>query len=418
MSESNGGIDDFFTSYMAYCDIENSEAPAIFHRWTCASIIGASLGRNCYIKFGSHTIYPNQYIMFMGPPGARKGTGMNIGKKLLQKAGYDRFAADKSSKERFLLDMKQFDLDASEDIDLDMVAFDDPSESYIFAGEFTDFIGQNNMDFITFLTNLWDNLPIYKNPKITGKSVVINKPTINLLGANTPEGFALAFPPEALGNGFLSRVLMIFGDTTGNRVTWPAPLDELQTELLALRLKEIREKMRGEITVSKEAKDFGSRIYNKEVPVDDPRFVHYQQRRFIHVLKLAIIIATSNLSFEITEQVLKRAHTMLATAEKYMPKALGEFGASRYSVVAGKILSFLGNSRLPQSPTEIWKAVHKDLSKMSELAEILSSLKLADKIQAIQIKGKSGYMQKNIEGTTWDEDTLDKKWLTKMELFK
>lgn len=410
--------DDFVSSYMRLCNLEHSEAPAIYHRWTCMSILGAYMARNIWINFGVGPIYPNQYIMLMGSPGTRKGSAMSIGKAVLKHAGFNRFSASKTSKERFIMDLKQYDINPTDGIaDLEEFVADAPAESYVYATEFTDFIGQGNMDFVTLLTNLWDNLDEYKHPKIQGKSVIAHKPTINMLGANTPEGFALAFPPEALGNGFLSRVILLHADVTGKRIAWPEPLDELQVVSLAQRLKEAREEVAGEIVVSKEAKEFGKEIYANEVPVEDPRFSHYQQRRYIHLLKMSCLLAAVDFSKTIKEIHIKRANTMLAAAEQHMGKALGEFGASKNSVIAGKILSYLATCKLPQSPTDLFKIVSRDISKMTDLAEVLTNLKSSERVQTVQIKGKSGYMPLHKPKKEWAEHLIDKSWLTFDELF-
>lgn len=409
---------DFFSEYMDYVGLKTSEAPAIYHRWTCASVIGALLGRQVYIPFGHQIIYPNQYMMLMGDPGARKGSAMGIGKTLLKKAGYGRFAADKTSKERFLMDMKQFDVGLNDPLaDLEALVMDDPSETYVMSGEFTDFIGQNNMDFITMLTNLWDNLPVYEHPKITGKSVVVMKPTVNLIGANTVQGFSLAFPPEALGNGFLSRMLMIYGEATGVKVAWPAPPDPLKTEILVWHLREMAERMQGEMIISDAARKLGSTIYGKELPVDDSRFSHYGTRRFTHLLKLCMIIAASELTMTITEEHMIRANTMLAMAERKMPMALGEYGKSKNSDVSNQILAFLGKRIMPATPNEIYKEVHRDLQKQSELGEILNSLKLTEKIQTVIVKGKSGYLLNKKVTEDWPEHLLNMGWMTEAEQF-
>lgn len=409
---------DFFSTYMDYAGLDTSEAPASYHRWTCASVIGALLGRQVYLPFGHQTIYPNQYMMLMGSPGARKGSAMGVGKTLLRKAGYGRFAADKTSKERFLMDMKQFDVGQNDPLaDLESLVLDDPSETYIMSGEFTDFVGQNNMEFITMLTNLWDNLPVYEQPKITGKSVVVQKPTVNLLGANTVHGFSLAFPPEALGNGFMSRVLLIYGEPTGVKVAWPAPPDHLATEMLVWHLKEIADKIKGEMVITPAARKLGSIIYNKELPVDDSRFSHYATRRFTHFLKLCMVLAAADLSLEIDEEIMLKANTMLAMAERKMPQALGEYGKSKNSDVSNQILSFLGARTIPATPNEIYKVVHRDLQKQSELAEILSSLKLTEKIQTVTIRGKAGYLLCRKVAADWPPELLNLDWLTSYEQF-
>src|SRR4051812_17371274 len=102
-SKSEDMANDFFTDYLAYAGHGESESPAVFHRWTCVSIISALLGRQIWLPFGHANIYPNQYVLLMGPPASRKGTAMGIGKNLLKAPGYSRFGSDKSSKERFLM---------------------------------------------------------------------------------------------------------------------------------------------------------------------------------------------------------------------------------------------------------------------------------------------------------------------------
>ncbi|MGE4259196.1 MAG: DUF3987 domain-containing protein [Candidatus Babeliales bacterium] len=418
MTKNPVQVKDFVTRYMEFCDIDNSEAPAIYHRWTCMSMLSAFFGRSIHIEFGTGKIYPNQYIMLMGDPGTRKGTAMGIGKKILKAAGYNRFSADKTSKERFLMDMKQYDIPpGGPTADLEAFVMDAPTESYICSGEFTDFIGQNNMEFITMLTNMWDNLDIYTNPKITGKSVTVERPTVNLLGANTPEGFALAFPPEALGNGFLSRVIMLYAEVTGNKVAWPEARSKEETEALAQEMIDCREAMEGEIGIHPDTRSLGSKIYKQDIRIDDVRFSHYKQRRFIHLLKNSMVLAAMDMSKEILPIHMIRANTLLAHAELRMPKALGEFGASRHATVSGKIINFLSHAREPQTPNEIWKAVRKDIQKASDLAEILTGLKNADEIQAIKIGSKTGYMPKRPEGKEWPTEFLDTSWLTEQEFF-
>ena len=411
--------EDFVSTYMRMCKLEESEAPAIYHRWCIISAMGALLGRQIWINFGTGPIYPNQFIMLMGEPGTRKGSAYGIAKKLLKQAGYKRFAKDKSSKERFLVDMKSTDSDTNEgpmDVaQLEELVMDAPAETYIMSGEFTDFIGQGNMDFITFLTNIWDNLPLYEHPKLHGKSVIVHKPTVNLLGCNTPEGFALAFPPEALGNGFLSRVIMVHAEVTGVRIAWPEPPDELMMADLSNRMIAVRKVMHGEMLISKEAKAIAARIYKEEIPVDDPRFKHYQQRRYIHMLKIAMLLAAYELDQTIEPIHILRANTILALTEKDMSKALGEFGTSKYSVVSGKILTHLATCTQPQNNSELWKIVARNLSKMTELIDILSSLKTAEKIQVKEIRGKAGYLPLHKQKKQWPDDVLDKSWLTSME---
>ena len=74
---------DFLSAYLAYTN--NTEPPTSYHTWTALSMIAAALQRRVYIKWGYETIYPNMYIVLVGPSGkCRKGTAMNVGKDLLK----------------------------------------------------------------------------------------------------------------------------------------------------------------------------------------------------------------------------------------------------------------------------------------------------------------------------------------------
>lgn len=407
---------EFIEMYLEYAGVGESEAPTIFHRWTCFSMIGALLGRQAYLPFGHSNIYPNQYIMLMGDPGVRKSTAINIAKGLLRESGYSRFGPDKSSKEQFLAEMKQYDdSDSIAAEDLEALTLDEPSEVYVVAGEFTDFIGPNNMEFVTLLTNLWDCPEEYKNPKRTAKNVMVHQPTVSILGGNTQQGFALAFPPEALGNGFMSRLIMVHGDSTGIMIPWPKPADAMLGASLANHLSEIKAKVKGEFTKGKGVDELGARMYKECVPVDDHRFKHYATRRFTHLLKNAMILAAADLTTEIQVEHLLKANTLLAYTETKMPKALGEFGKSKYSETANTILGILNKAIRPVSLNELWKRVANDLTKISELGDIMKNLHHAGKVQLTNIAGKQGYMPLHEEKATWASDLILPEWLTEDE---
>ena len=94
---------DFISSYLEHTS--DTEAPMLFHRWSAISIIAATLGRQMYFQLGHFRINPNLYIMIMGEAASRKSTAIKIAKKLLVKSGYSNIAANKTSKEKFLLNM-------------------------------------------------------------------------------------------------------------------------------------------------------------------------------------------------------------------------------------------------------------------------------------------------------------------------
>ena len=164
-------MDSFIDAYLLY--MRKTEPPYIYHRWCALSSIAALLGRNFYFQFGHFKVYPNLYCILIGEAGSRKSTAIKLTKKLVAASGYQELSADKTSKEKFLLDLEGRTPDeeypdsggkAKKDYDLqtaiNLWGHDAQDRTYrqmyVVADEFNEFIGIANNDFCTTLGNLWD----------------------------------------------------------------------------------------------------------------------------------------------------------------------------------------------------------------------------------------------------------------------
>lgn len=390
-------VQDIITSYLAYTN--DTEPPAIFHRWSILTCVAAYLARDIHIQHGHFTIYPNLYTLLIGSAGSRKSSAINIAKGLLKQSGYNHFSPTKTTKEKFFIDMAEHSAGGFEGATdfLEQNLFGDRqddtnaiSEMFIVAGEFNTFFGNNILDFVTDLGELWDYTGRFESKVKNSKSVQIMNPTISILGGNTPTGFSTAFPIEILGQGFFSRTLMIYGDRTRDKITWPEPPDAEHTVILLETLRDIKIHAAsvGKVSIDTGAKKLLDVIYKAWKDLDDARFESYSNRRFTHLLKLCMILAAIRFSNCIQEQDVIHANTVLSYAEHFMPKALGEFGKARHADVAHKILQILDNNNHAVSASELWKLVHNDLDKITELSSILENLVRADKIQT----AKTGFL--------------------------
>lgn len=379
-------MESFLSQYLAYT--EDSESPRIFHRWSALTSISAMLGRNFTFEHGHFSINPNVYVMLIGNPGTRKSTAIKVSKKLIVGAGYDTIAADKTSKEKFLVDLEGEDdetLGKMEAIEKELSKnlFGNttaPREVYVMADEFNDFIGINNIEFVSLLGTLWDYEGIYKSRIKTGKSVAITEPTVNILGGNTQQNFATAFPPALIGQGFLSRLILIHGESTGIKITFPKRPPEEATLLLVKSLQEMQLKIRGRAILSSEAEIALDTIYNSWEPLEDMRFQYYSTRRFTQLIKLCLVCAASFHSTTIEYTHVIEANTYLSAAEYLMPKALGEFGKNKDSDVANKILDALGTADRAMNTGDLWPVVYRDLKTQMDMGQILLGLEAAGKI--------------------------------------
>lgn len=384
---------EFFDLYFEH--VGDTESPMIFHRWAILSSISAALGRNAYVELGHYKIYPNMFNMLIGVSGCRKDSAINISKKLLKKAGYDCFSSNKTSKEKFISDLcdrNSLPNDGSIDLtDLGNMRVDDllsrPAECYIALGEFQDFLGQNNLDFITMLGALWDMPDTYEHRIKTGRSPNVDRPTVSILGGSTPTGFSLIFPPEIVGQGFLSRLILIHGEPTFKKIAWPKrPKDDPR---LIQRIKEIMGiKVDTKFDMTDSAYDMIGEIYETNIVMDDPRFTSYQSRRHIHLLKLCAVLSCLNFDSPIgliTKENVLEANTILYYTEQRMPLALGEFGRGRNSEVSNAIMENLTKANKPLSMQDLWRIVGHDLNSIKDLQEIMRGLQSTEKIQAITI---------------------------------
>ena len=261
-------------TYEAYFELmENTESPYLFHRWCLISAVGTILNRQVYLPFGEGDIYPNQFVCLIGAPASRKSTAVNHVRKLLEASGYEYFASDRSSKEKFLLDMEfGFDRIArGEEIgeamnELDEVLFkngegSEIGEAYICAGELQDFLGNSNAGFVSTLTNLWCCLPKYSERFKNSKNVFIPKPTINLLGGATATTFANMFNSDIIGQGMLSRMLLIYGAGARKKLTIPPPLDPESRDNFIELFRLMRTELRGACSFGEGAYEVLDYIY-------------------------------------------------------------------------------------------------------------------------------------------------------------
>lgn len=362
----------------------------------------------------------------MGSPAARKSTAIDVGTSLLRKVKYKYLAPQRMGREAFLEEMiaaNQPDLDEIGDIENLIDRMDDldggTSEFTAHASEFVDFMGQGDKDYLMMFTTLYDNLPEYKNPKITRKSVVINKPTVNLLGASTPENLNMVFPANMMDTGTLRRFLFIHGDPVKEKILIPSGslCPENEKELVE-HLAKVRE-LRGVMRLDDTAHQLLEGIYKMYEPMRDPRFSFYSGGRLTHLLKICSVVAASRLSLEISAEDVLRANTYLCAAEVRMPVALGHFGSSKHSQATHNIIEYLEARPRKVSVQEAYRVFSSEFGKQAEFLSLLGDLQEAGKLKVVALQdGSNKTVLEVVRETipTWAKDLIVPEALTKDEL--
>lgn len=388
---------NLFEQYFDY--LGKTEAPLIFHRWSLIVALGAYLGRQAWIELGHQKIYPNQYVMLIGQSGSRKSTAIRIAKKFIQKAGYDKFSAQKTTKEKFLLDLEG--AEDEEDQEGGMESFlakelksDQPCEVFIVADEFNDFMRCQDMEFHSLLGSLWDAEGTYSQRLKNSKSISINDPTVSLLGGNTHEGFAEMFPPQAIGQGFLSRMLLVFSEPSGIRIAFPEPPNPVLETALIDRLQTIKASFIGPVQLDRRARESLTVLYNTYEGFTDIRFTSYFTRRHTHLLKMCLLCAAANGKRAIGLEEVLLANTILSYTEHFMSNALGGFGKARHADVTNKILQHLAKVSPPRPQTleDLWQVVSNDMDRLEDLQKLMYGLVSAHRVISAKVNNVYGFL--------------------------
>lgn len=365
-------VKEFFDLYFAY--VGESEAPLIYHRWSMIGVLSALLGRKVSVKFGHGEIHPNIYLLLIGEPGARKSSAIGIAKKALKSTGFTALSAARTTPEKFISDLEVNGLAEGGTC----------SQIFILEDEFLDFIGIQNVNFISLLTKLFDNHETFPYRLKNSQSVNVPFPTIEILGGCTHATFSMAFPPEIINTGFLSRVLLVYSEKTKKKVPWPKNGNmDIMAEFNSW-LAEIHLLQEGCLSFSGNAIKALEEIYEVFEELSDTRFAHYCSRRHTYLLKLCIIMASIERVMTIHTHHVVWANTLLVSIEDRFTQALGEFGKSKNSDVASKLMNALFETEHPLTAQQLWEKVSTDLDSLSDLSKIVSGLVSAGKIMRLE----------------------------------
>src|SRR4030067_782488 len=145
-------LPDWISGFMLLT--ENSEPPVLFRKWTAISTIAAALQRKVKVELGiSITVYPNFYIVLVGPSATGKGTAMGYAADIIREISAIRLSAQATSLQSLIRRMKETNLT---DIDIESGKQLFHSSMTVFSKEFTVFLGYHNRELIAALCDWYD----------------------------------------------------------------------------------------------------------------------------------------------------------------------------------------------------------------------------------------------------------------------
>lgn len=316
-------VPNWIDAYLAYTG--ESESPEEYHRWVAISVLAGVLRRRVFFPMGYFNLYPNQYIVLVGPPGrCKKSTAMRIGRTLIGEVSVVKFTTDSVTRERLIQDLTQ----ASQDGHSSMTAY---------SSELATLLTSSGLDMVSFLTDIYDSPPEWSHQTKMGGTNKIKAPYLNLIAATTPVWMAKALPMDTVGIGLTSRIIFVFQDTP--RVRHPFPeLSQEQLELQKMLIHDLNQiaTVSGEFKLTVDSKEFYRQWYESRTlqpnTSGDSRLDGYFERKPMHVLKVAMAVSAAVKNSTVLEvEDIKGAMLLLESAEATMPKVFANVGKNPLS---------------------------------------------------------------------------------------
>lgn len=364
---------NFLSDYRLFTS--GDEAPENYHIWSGLSALASVVGRRCWADWGRFRIYPNLYVVLLGPPGNGKTTAMSISKGIIREVGNIPFSAQAQTKESLVKEMA--DYERSFKVGETSIVHTPVS---IFVTELSHFLGPASGHMIDFLTTIYGE-DVYDNKtKNKGNDLIIG-PCVNLLACTTPAWITTYLRSDIISGGFTRRAVFINEDEGTVRTPFPdlnAPQTEARTRLVeyARQLSDVA----GPFTWDGPARSFFADWYVKfQLPVDlSVRW--YYRTKHIQIIKVTLLVALA----ETFEKVIRKHHLEIAMAlmeriESNLVRVFQGMGRNELHTVSQKLIDIitLAGGALPEK--QVLVAMGRE-ANMQELYHVMDYLQKTDAI--------------------------------------
>lgn len=213
---------------------------------------------------------------------------------------------------------------------------------YICADELGAFVHKYDGEMVDGLAAFYNATPYSQERRYGEVKIKIDRPQINILAGSTPQNLMEFMPEKAWGQGFTSRIIMIFSDERIIGDDFAPPEFNHSTDL-AHDLVIINTLLgQFQVTEAYRAAVNNWRQLGEPPTPSHPRLIHYAARRRENLYKLSMISAIdkSN-SLILTKEDFNRALGWLIEAELTMPEIFKAGATNADAQALDEILHFV-----------------------------------------------------------------------------
>lgn len=306
----------WLADYGAYVSGDNTSP--LFKRWAGAFIVGAAIQRKCWIKSLGRVIYPNLYILLVGPSAAGKGVALGPIRSLLSELDHQHIAPASLTSAALA--------DELEDASVTFIGPQAQPFNYnaltVISREFGVFLPAYDPVFMNVLTDVWDNEGYEERRRTRNKKIHMPKAMLNIIGGTTPAWLVNTLPDNAWEEGFMSRMIVVYAGAMPPVAITEELEERIAPAACAAGLRRIAERC-GQVRFSAEALRYLNEwlLSGGQPAPTHPKLATYNQRRHYNLMKLALIHAVAAGHREIEKEDMSLALDMLLETESFMPDA-------------------------------------------------------------------------------------------------
>lgn len=325
---------------------KRAESPRSFIVWSGLTAVSAIVNNKVWLnKGGLYNLYPNIYVMLVGPSGLRKSFPPMVMRKLVGMIGNTRIIAGRISVQALITKLSKTTHIQGRGIIKDAIG-------YVNAGELATALVRDQ-DALTLLTDLHDgnyNKEWANTLKGSGTEELKNV-CITMLGAINPELFGDFITQKEIGGGFIARNFLIYETRRQQKdsLLRNKKDDQINYEELSKHLLELT-KLSGEFTIEEEAIEAYEQWYDKFEPEDMDDKTGSANRIHDQILKVAMLLSLCerNDSLIIKAAEMEKAFALCTQSTSGVTRILAGTGihvdAPKLKLFVDKLMATEGHS--------------------------------------------------------------------------
>lgn len=424
-----------------------SEAPGQFNIWAAIAVVSSVLKNHVKLARGPFLVQPNQFIIFVGPPGVGKGTAIHPAYDIPKRLGLINTISDRVTAQKIVERLSNgFDappkilyahsnnghggLSTGNNVSASppivggslfntsgatpIITASRESAATIMSTELQTLL--TSSEWMTqFLCDAWDRKDFEYDTKNKGTHIVKDM-CVSLIGACVPAYIqSINKSAEAAVNGgFTARAVFVYADKKAKDIVWPKSLEESAGSDFIKKLEEdlvTISNIEGEYSFSPEAKVLFENYYKsisvKAEESDSDVMLYFKARSHVHFFKVAMAFSAARDNSRVIDRIdAVLAIDLIKQVQANLDRAFRGVGNSPLAEATQKVLTYIERmgavSRKQILKHNYMHVTHEDLSRvlyaLCEMGSIREDMISGQKLFVYCEPGKT--INTTVTGTT------------------